>query len=253
MNKSKFNITSIRYSLEKLFYTDIDQQTSACLFGSSITDDWVPGRSDLDLFVIVPETKLEIFGESIKKWHSNSAYPTLDGFILFSSSYGTMVKEFHRFDKSRPLGNFISPIDLWNIKNRSKYLFGQDVTNFIQDTSIDDLKNWALKDIRNHLIPHLSYITANSNLSPGDKLPLSALIQIASSVARMLMLTRGTICSSKRDALLWLSNEYIETKEIVNLLIIDFNKTDERANAFTPQQVFKFIGTSLQLLSTVKN
>jgi predicted nucleotidyltransferase len=43
--------------LEELFYTEMDQHTSACLYGSAVTGNWIAGRSDLDLLVIVPEEK----------------------------------------------------------------------------------------------------------------------------------------------------------------------------------------------------
>lgn len=79
MNESMPNPPSFLKSIEKLFYTDMDQQTSSCLFGSSLTDDWIAGRSDLDLFVVVPEAKIGLLGEKIKEWHQDPSRPLLDG------------------------------------------------------------------------------------------------------------------------------------------------------------------------------
>jgi predicted nucleotidyltransferase len=80
-------------SIKELFHTEMDQQTSACLYGSATTDDWVAGRSDIDLFVLVPGEKIELFGEKIKIWKSKSANPILDGFVLYRSGILQMVRE----------------------------------------------------------------------------------------------------------------------------------------------------------------
>jgi predicted nucleotidyltransferase len=45
--------------LDEFFYEGLGRQTSACLYGSAATENWVPGRSDLDLVILVPEEKLE--------------------------------------------------------------------------------------------------------------------------------------------------------------------------------------------------
>lgn len=250
MIESKSTPASFFSSLEKLLYFEMDQQTSACLFGSSLTEDWVAGRSDLDLFVIVPEAKLELLGDKIKEWHSNPAHPLLDGFVLYASAYGTMVREFHKFENARHLGNFIQLIDLWNVKNRSKHLFGQDVTKFVQEISLEDLRNWAFKDIENYWIPLLSDLISRG--SPEAKIPLSALIFMASGVARMLMLTQGNICASKREALQWLANEYVEIRESINLLIEEFEKPDSIAKSSTATHAFMLGRFYLNLLHEAK-
>lgn len=250
MNKSKLGPTSFLSSLEKLLYLEMEQQTSACLFGSSLTDDWVAGRSDLDLFVIVPETKIELFGEKIKEWHSDPARPLLDGFVLYPSAYGTMVREFHKFENAKFLGNFIALIDLWNVKNRSKHLFGEDVTKFVQEISQEDLKIWAFKDIEKYWIPLLNEIISRG--SPEAKIPLSTHIWLASGVARILMLTKGNICSSKRMALQWLADEYIEIRETIYSLKEDFEKPDNLANTLTTDQAFMLGRYYLRILREAK-
>lgn len=254
MNESKMNSPlSFLESLEKLFYTDMDQQTSACIFGSSLTDDWVVGRSDLDLFIIVPETKLELVGEKIKVWHSNPINPLLDGFVLYSSAYGIMVRELHKFEKARKLGNFIPLIDLWNVKNRSKHLFGEDVTRFVQEISQEDLKVWALNDIEKYWIPLFSDLISRSDISSEAKIPQSMLIWTASGVARMLMLTKGNICSSKREALKWLADQNIAIREIINKLSLEFEKPDDIADTFTTDQTVTLGKYYLQLFRVAKS
>src|SRR5579863_5670498 len=167
----------------------MDQQTSVCLYGSATTDDWVTGRSDLDLFAFIPEEKIELFGEKIKIWKSKPGNPILDGFVLYRSGNVQMVREFHKFEKATRLtANFIPMIDLWKVKNQSVRLFGQDMKTFVREISPEELKDWAIKDIENHWIPHLNVVVSGGDASPERKIPLSTLISMASGVAQMLML-----------------------------------------------------------------
>ena len=251
MNESVSNPTSFLGSLEQVFFFEMDQQTSACLFGSSLTDDWISGRSDLDLFVVVPEEKIELFGEKIRMWQSKPEHPTLDGYVLYSSGNVAMVREFYKFENAfRLTEKFIPLIDSWNIRNRSRHLFGKDMNTFVREISQEELKDWAFKYIEGHWIPLLNDLILRG--SPEAKIPLSALIFIASGVARMLMLTKGNICSSKREALQWLADEYIETREIINLLKEDFQKADTVANTFTASQSRILGNNLLKILCEIK-
>jgi hypothetical protein len=252
MNESKLSPSLFLSNLEMVLYLGMEKQTSACLFGSSMTNDWIAGRSDLDLFVIVPEKKLELFGNKIKEWHSNPANPLLDGYVLYASANGTMVKEFHKFEKTRLVRDFIPLIDLWNVKNRSKHLFGQDVTQFVREISREELKAWAFWNIENHWIPLINDIVSRSTVSSEIQIPLSTLIFMASGVARILMLTKGNICSSKREALQWLANEYFEIRETINLLQAEFEKPNNVAHTLTASQAVKLGDFYLKLLRDMR-
>ncbi len=154
-------------SIKELFHTEMDRQTSACLYGSAATDNWVAARSDLDLFALVPEEKIELFGEKIKIWKSIPTNPGLDGFVLYSSGNVPMVREFKKFEKAiRLTANFIPFIDLWNVKNQSVHLFGQDMKTFVREINREELKDWAIKDIENHWIPIMSYGVSLCDLTP---------------------------------------------------------------------------------------
>ena len=238
--------------IKDLFYTEMDQQTSACLYGSAATANWVAARSDLDLLALVPEEKIELFGEKIKIWKSMPTNPILDGFVLYSLGNIPMVREFKKFEKATRLTpNFIPLIDLWNVKNQSVHLFGQDMKTFVREINRDELKDWAIKDIENHWIPVLSYGVSLCDTSSEIKVPLSTLIITASGVARAIMLARGNICNSKRESLQWLADEDIEIKEMINLLREDFEKKDDLAVKFTLRQT-AFLGRSyLRLLQDV--
>lgn len=240
-------------SIKELFHTEMDQQTSACLYGSATTDDWVAGRSDIDLFAHVPEEKIELFGEKIKIWKSKPANPILDGFVLYRSGIIQMVREFHNFEKATRLTpNFIPWIDLWKVKNQSVHLFGQDVKAYVQEISQEDLKDWAIKDIEKHWIPHLSAVVSGSFATSERKIPLSTLISMACGVAQMLMLARGIICCSKRELLQWLADEHIEIREMINLFRKDFEKSDDLAITLSVMQATTLGRFYLGLLREVK-
>jgi hypothetical protein len=52
----------------------------------------------------------------------------------------------------------------------------------------------------------------------------------------MLMLSRGIICDSKRDAMLWLAEEHSEIKELIGLLLEDYSKPADTVPAITAEQ-----------------
>lgn len=236
-------------SLKELFHVQIDQQTSACLYGSATTGEWIPSRSDLDLFLIVPEEKLALVGQKIEIWQARPDAPKLDGFVLYSSDHLTMAREFHQFDKAvRLTESFIPLIDLWNIKNRSTHLFGKDVKTFVREIDLEELRAWALKDIQGHWIPLIDDLVSRANISSEATVPLSSLIWMASAVARMLMLTRGNVCSSKREALRSLASEHIELTEIINVLRAEFDQPDDMARTFSTEQTVKLGKIYLRLL-----
>jgi hypothetical protein len=141
-------------------------------------------------------------------------------------------------------------IDLWNAKNRSKHLFGDDIKKYIRDIDQEELKDDALKDIKNQWIPTLKDMLHGK---PEAKIPLAPLIWTASLVARQLMLlTKGNICGSKKEALYWLADEYREIREMINLLIKDFEKPDEIAMAFNSKEALILVNFCLRLLCEIK-
>ena len=87
--------------LNEFFYEGLGRQTSVCLYGSAATGNWVPGRSDLDLIILVPEEKLELLGQKIREWAwaSTPKYPILDGYALSVSRSGRLVKRLDEFVK----------------------------------------------------------------------------------------------------------------------------------------------------------
>lgn len=215
----------------------MDFQTSGLLYGSASTDNWVSGRSDLDLLLIVPEEKLRLLEKQIKIWKSKSEFPVIDGYVLYSSGNVIMAKELYKLESPPYFADtFIPLIDLWNIKNHSQHLFGQEVKAFIREINQEELKKWALSDIKSYWIPLLNSLVSYSKIPLEDKIPLSGLIWVASGVARMLMLSEGNICTSKRVALQWLAAEYGEIRNLVNLLIEEFNNPDNIARTLTARE-----------------
>jgi hypothetical protein len=72
-------------SLNQLFYVEMECQTSACLFGSAVTADWVPSRSDLDVLIFIPKEKLDLVGKQVRAWSWRDGNPILDGYVVYSS------------------------------------------------------------------------------------------------------------------------------------------------------------------------
>ena len=121
----------------------------------------------------------------------------------------------------------IKTVDLWNMKNRSIHLFGADLVKELPDIGLAELSELALYVLRNSSYP--------SSL-PKVELVLSELIWSVSWAARMLMLARGVVCDSKREALMWLSQEYIEIRELIDLLLGDFYCSDSCPISITSSQ-----------------
>ena len=231
----------------------MDCQTSACLYGSAATGHWVAGRSDLDLLVLVPQEKLDLLGQKITEWLSIPGYPFLDGFVLFSSGSGAMAKRIDKFDEpARAVDKSIELVDLWNIKNRSKHLFGIDLKTCVREIRQDELRNWTVKNIERFWIPLMSEGLSFGDASPEPTIPLSKVVWTASGVARTLMLAKGNNCSSKREALLWLADECPEIRETINLLGEEFEKPDSASRIFSGRETHELGRVYLRLLRQVR-
>lgn len=230
-DRTKCGSLPFQEELKTLFYDQLDQQTSAYLYGSAATGNWVPTRSDLDLLIVVPEDKLGLLGEKIKVWRANHGHPILDGFVLFSSYNVSMAKRLEEFHlPARPAGDEIQIIDLWNIKNQSKHLFGDDFVKGFPDISLKQLSEWARRELRNAFGP------SHGGDIPKIDVVLSKLIWSVTWSVRMLMLARGMMCDSKQEALQWLAQEHPEIRELVGLLLDDYAKSDTEPISISSDQ-----------------
>jgi hypothetical protein len=247
------NLSPFLKTINQLFHIEMGFQTSGCLFGSALTDNWVAARSDLDLLVLIPEEEIELFGKKIKEWQSIPANPLLDGFAIFLSGNVLMAKRLEEFDKTaQRFDESIWLIDVWNIKNQSKYLFGIDLKTILPEISIRELQIWAIKNIESFWIPNISKGLSHLDESSEYKIPLSSLVWTASGVARILMLARGDICSSKREALRWLALERPEIRETINLFREEYDKPDDIAMTLSTKQAFTLGRVYLHLLQEAK-
>lgn len=217
--------------LRTLFCDQMDRQTSAYLYGSAATGNWVPARSDLDLLILVPEEKLGLLGEKIKVWRASHGNTILDGFAIFFSHNALMARRLEEFHlPARPLVGEIQVIDMWNIKNRSKHLFGIEFVKGFPEITLSQLSEWARRELRNAFGP------LHSGAIPKVDEVLSKLIWSVSWSARMLMLARGLVCDSKQEALRWLAQEHAEVRELVSLLLDDYSKSDAEPISITSDQ-----------------
>lgn len=220
--------------LDEFFYEGVGRQTSARLYGSAVTENWVPGRSDLDLTILVPDEKLNLLGQKIREWTwaSRPKYPVLDGYALSVSRSGRVIKRLDEFVRvGYPSDATIDLVDQWNIKNQSKHLFGNDsIPALFPDIRRSELQAWALET--------LEYMLAGNPEGnvPEPTVVLSKLIWAVSWSARMLMLLRGHVCESKREALQWLASEHVEIRNLVSLLLDDYAKSDEAALSITSEE-----------------
>jgi hypothetical protein len=167
----------------------------------------------LDLIILVSEEKLELSGQKIREWAwaSTPQYPILDGYALSVSSSGCLAKRLDEFVKvTYPSDATIDLVDQWIIKNRSKHLFGNvSISTLFPDISHNQLRAWAFESLKHMLASNPEGIV------PEPKLVLSKLIWSVSWSARMLLLLRGNVCDSKREALQWLATEYVEIRNLI--------------------------------------
>lgn len=120
-----------------------------------------------------------------------------------------------------PSATRIELIDRWNIRNRSKRVFGtNEIETYFSEISLSETKRWARSELRDMSLQN------PFNIIIEKELVLSELIWSVSWLARMLMLSQGTVCDSKRAALEWLASKYEEINIIVNLLLKDYSKSD---------------------------
>jgi hypothetical protein len=207
------------------------QRTSAYLYGSASTGHWVPSRSDLDLLILVSEADLGLLEQKIETWKSSVGSPILDGFAVFQSGYLVMSKRLEEFSKpAYPVTKDISLIELWIIKNRSSHLFGTEFVSHFPQIEISALQEWAKAEIKR------MFGSLRSSDIPELEAGLSGLIWSVSLSARLIMLCRGNVCESKRQALQWLADEHIEIRDILNLVLIDYSKLDQEKLSITSEQ-----------------
>jgi len=230
--------------LIELFYDQMDRQTSAFLYGSAATGNWVSTRSDLDLLVFVPKEKLPLLAEKVRAWDSIPKFPILDGYVAYLAGRSLVTIPLERFLKvTYPSDTKIELIDQWFIKNRSKYLFGEDFLNTLTpDISLNDLRKWAFEELK--------YLVGDSQKRDLPKIDvvLSELIWSISRSARTLMLVRGQVCESKREALQWLANEHDEIAGLAGLLLEHYHRSDDAQVPITEEQSLMLRRFCLELM-----
>ena len=217
--------------LNEIFFFGMGQRTSGYLFGSASTGHWVPSRSDLDVLILVQEEDLGLLEMRIKDWKSVGGRPILDGFAVFQSGHLVMSKRLEEFSlPAFPVIKDISLIELWIIKNRSRHLFGTEFVSHFPEIEISSLRDWANAEIKR------MFGALRSSDIPKLEEGLSGLIWSVSLSARLVMLCRGSVCESKIEALQWLADEYHEIRDILNLLIADYSKSDQQKALITSEQ-----------------
>jgi hypothetical protein len=100
----------------------------------------------------------------------------------------------------------------------------------LRDVELSELRNWARIELKRSFGP------GHSGQVPRVELVLPKLIWSVSWVARLLLLSRGIICDSKREALKRLAQEYIEIREPVGLLMRDFDKPNSEPITINSEQ-----------------
>lgn len=236
MEQDKLSNLPVPFSdkINEIFYEGMNRETSVCLFGSAATGNWIAGRSDLDLVILVPKEKLEILGRKVREWvwSTSPKLPILDGFAICVSGRAYSAVRLDELARvTYPSATQIDIVDQWAIKNRSACLFGNDYVNSqFPEIKLSELKAYALENFK-----HMALSNPNG-VMPEPTLVLSKLIWTVSWSARMLMLSRGTVCDSKKEALQWIANEYSEIRDLVNLLINDYLKSDEVTPTISVEQ-----------------
>lgn len=236
--------------VKKTFFDDLDQRSSVHIYGSAATGNWIEGRSDLDLIILLPKEMQVALSHKVREWGWESPLnPILDGYAFITSGDNLSILRLDELARvAFPNEAQIDLVDQWMIKNRSRLLFGEgSVDKLIRDISITELSNWAKKSLS-------SMSRSNpQGIVPENEIILSKLIWSVSWTARMLMLSKGLICESKRDALEWLAIEHNEISASVRLLLKDFYNGDDTAISINKQQDVELRKYCLGLLGSVDN
>lgn len=239
---------SLLKAVDDSFYTGLGKHTSIFLFGSAATGNWIEGRSDLDLVILLPTERQSDLGIKIREWFwkADPANPIVDGYAILSPGGRKSILRLDELAKvAFPNETRIDLVDQWMIKNRSKKLFGEgDVDNLFPNISINELQAWAIDSLKK------MFSGKSVNSIPDVEIVFSKLIWSTSWAARMLMLSNGIVCESKRESLIWLANEYSEINEHVELLLKDFYNSDEQPVSISPEKNIELRNFCFELLRT---
>ena len=227
--------------IKECFFEGMDRQTSVYLFGSAATCNWVAGRSDVDLVVVAPKVKIDEIANQVRLWNQAPSHPKLDGYAL--SCVGRSCEAIHleRFEYVNfPLGMSIESgielIDQWNIKYRSKLLFGEAsiAVFFPNNITHEELNIWALGRLK--------------QISFSNESVTKEFHWIVSWFARMLMLYKEGVCGSKQEALQWLGSRYSEVRDLVDFLLENYPKPGWSDALITIEQVKEWRGFCQKVL-----
>jgi predicted nucleotidyltransferase len=232
--------------LQRYFNESLGRRSSVLLFGSAATGHFVSGRSDLDLAITIKCEQLGLLGDALRAWDAaEPRLPIIGGYAVVD--HGGYIETFNLelFLKTYfPRNSPIEVVDRWLIRNRFLNLWGDNfASNLIEETTIEDLKGYALRHIQDFAQQGI-----HANV-PAAGLKLSDLIWSASWTARMLMLVEGEVCESKRAALEWLAKEEPAVGEQVGVLLKYFDTPDQDSPLLPHQESLVIITACRDLIT----
>jgi predicted nucleotidyltransferase len=251
------NDTHLTFALEKareIFYDEMNHETTAYLYGSAATGDWTAARSDLDLLVFLKQDQVPLFEEHLRKWKTLKL-PFLDGFVCVvdTQDLGTFLFEDlwnGRRNLAEPIVKQIPIPDLWNVRFRSKKLFGSDKRKeVLPRVRREHLKLWATLERDRYWIPEIRRGISKLDFADSDTLvSLTPAIWAASGVMRIMNLVSGGEPISKLKALELFIELMPESESQIQFLIDSFEFDDRERKILTVRQALEISKLCLELL-----
>ncbi len=246
------NLDDYTHELKNFFYNRLDGKSTAVLYGSAVCGDWTRERSDIDVAIFLDSSScIESFEAILTEWQKRFGKDLLDGFLLFKDQTDYLTKRFYNFSNDpKSLMENVLPPDIWQIKNRGKYIFGSSrVKDFLPDQKINDLKEWARANKASYWIPTIrEQLKALEVESSSVKCDLTAAIWITSGAARIKTLEDTGVLSSKRDAIKWFSKNNLNLSDTAQVLLDNYDSADSFAPKMNKEQVALLYESCLKLL-----
>lgn len=223
------NMMPFSDKIDEYFFTGLNKESSICVYGSAVNGNWVSGRSDIDLIILIPQEKVGLLASQVREWSSNPDLPLLDGYSVYQTGRTLNFTNLDAYLRvNYPPAAKMELMDEWVVKNNSVQMFGKtQIKDLFPQINMNQLKAWGIDQINK----------LSKDQVPEGRVTLPELIWAVSWSARMMMLINGIVCESKKEALTMLGGEYPEIRELINVLLDNYDsKSKGEFNEITPEQ-----------------
>ena len=182
-----------------------DDVVTVIVYGSAVTDEYIPGKSDINFLVVLTENgmqHIEVVQDHIRGWEKQHI-----GLPLF------MTKNYIHAS----LDSF--PIELLNIQSAYRVLHGEDMLELVK-FSKDDLRLQCERELKGKLLQlRQGYIRTRGKASALRQLIADSVVAFASIFRALLFLRDTDVPASKTDAILAACREFELDEGLFSVLL----------------------------------